>query len=366
MMLLLLWNYHKAKTNFLPQLSASAGMTETLSATSAATSKSYSYGLSASQSIFNGGSNIFNLQSSYADYRYNLASYKNSQADVLYTVREAFISLLITQEKIKVLEKILEQRKENSQLIELRYQSGAEDKGNLLTTQADEGKSAYNLRSAKRSLRTAELHLAQLLDIPVGEISEGVVLAEIIPGDFDQLVKASPSFSMAKYRLESAEITNRSSITEFLPSVSLSGSYSKRDSSWPPDSESKSWGVNVSYPFFPGGRNIIEKAINTTNLARAEEDYAATYNSLRYDLEKAYLDHQDALDSLAVNEIYLEAHAERAKITRVKYLNGLVSYDEWDRYENSHFTAEKKQLDYKKTALLAEAKWFKLIGGYIK
>lgn len=46
------WNYCKAFTSLLPQLSASAGMTENLSSTSSATSKSYSYGLSASQTIF--------------------------------------------------------------------------------------------------------------------------------------------------------------------------------------------------------------------------------------------------------------------------------------------------------------------------
>jgi outer membrane protein TolC len=48
------WSYKKAFSSFLPQLSASSSMRENM----CTNEKTYSYGLSASYALFNGGSNI--------------------------------------------------------------------------------------------------------------------------------------------------------------------------------------------------------------------------------------------------------------------------------------------------------------------
>jgi len=69
---------------------------------------------------------------------------------------------------------------------------------------------------------------------------------------------------------------------------------------------------------------------------------------------------------LGVRETYFEATEERAKIDRVKYLNGLITYDDWDRTESAYITAQKSLLTARKTTLLAEAGWYKSYGGYVK
>lgn len=360
------WSYRRSFSAFLPQLSASAGMSESLTATTSATAKSYSYGLSATQYLFKGMDNYYNLQSAYADYQYYNAGLKKTEADLYYELRLAFIDLFIVQENVKLLEEILERRKENTRLIELRYESGREDKGNLLRTKADQVESRYNLSSARRDLELAKLKLFQLLGQDVAKAEGEIKVETVEQPDFNILLKNSPSYIMAKYQLESAEIAQKSTVSGFLPSVSLSGNYRKSGGAWPPDSESSSWSLNVSYSLFPGGSNIADRIIYNLKLDKAREDFEKSRKDICYDLEEAHQGFKDALEALEVKKIYLEATEERAKIGQAKYLNGLVSYDEWDRIENEYITTQKSLLSYKKSAYMAEAAWHKSYGGYVQ
>ncbi len=361
------WTYKKAYTNFLPQISANMSMTEDLTAsgTSPAGSKTYSYGLNVSQSLFKGMDNIYGLESAYADYEYYKASFVNTEASVYYGVRSAFIELLVAEKNVELLTKIYEYRKENSDLIKLRYESGKEDKGNLMRTEADEDEAEYNLNSVKRDLKLAKLKLSQLLGEKV-DGAEGKIELQNPPAvDFDELLKKTPSFVMAKYQLKSAEIAKKSTISGFLPNVSLSGRWNKSGDEWPPENENSSWSLSLSYSFFPGGSNFIDPIIYDLKLDKAKEDFENTVKDARYSLEEAYDGFLDSMEALKVKETHLEAAKERAKIARAKYLNGLMSYNDWDKIENDYVTAQRTVLSYKKAALMAEAAWYKSYGGYI-
>ncbi|MBU1027197.1 MAG: TolC family protein, partial [Candidatus Margulisbacteria bacterium] len=261
---------------------------------------------------------------------------------------------------------ILKQRKDNTALIELRYDSGKEDKGNLMSTRADQAQAEYDLSSAERDLKLAKLKLSQLLGQDVADVEEEISLDSPSTADFEQLLKTTPSYIQAVKQIESAELAYKATISGFLPSVSLSGSYRKSGSDWPPDSTSKSWSLSLSYPLFPGGSNIADRAIYSAKLDQAKEDFSASKKDIRYGLEEAFENFNDSLEGLKVAEISLAASEERAKISRVKYLNGLTNYDEWDRIESSYIQQQKSLLNYKKSALLAEASWYKSYGGYVK
>ena len=360
------WSYRKAISAFLPQLSASAGMTETLNSTNSADAKSYSYGVSATQYLFKGTEGIYGIRSAYANVEYEKASLRATRASVFYDLRSAFIDLLHAQENIALSEKILKQREQNTRLIQLRYESGKEDKGNLMTTQADEAQAKYDLAAAERDLRLARLKLSQLLQSDVTQAEEAGELKAPAEPAFDELLETTPSYLTARKQLEMAELSQKASISGFLPSLSLSGSYRNKGSDWPPDEESKSWSLNLSYSFFPGGSNIAERAIAGAALDQTREEFDQSLKDLRYSLEENFEGFQNALQSLEISKISLAAAEERAKITNVKYLNGLTGYDEWYRIENAYIQAQKGLLNSKKSALVAEALWHKTYGGYVQ
>ncbi len=360
------WSYRRSYSTFLPQLSASAGYGESEIVEDADITKSYSTGLSASQSIFQGMEGYYGVQSAYANLEYQRADLKATRASVLYDVRAAFIELVNAQENVKLLQKILSQRRQNTNLIQLRYDSGREDRGNLMSTKADEASAAYDLASAKRALELSWLRLSQLLGQDVSGDVEAVDPGKAGKADIHGLLKESPDYVKADKTLEIAQISQKTTISGFLPSLSLRAGYSNSGDEWPPGSANRSWSLNLSYSFFPGGSNFADWAIGAADLDKAKEDHARALNDLLYSLKQSYQSYLDAMDALDVSRVSLAASSERAKITEAKYLNGLTTYDEWSRLSNAYIQAQKSLLSAKRSALLAEAAWHKSYGGWIK
>lgn len=356
------WQYKRSWTSFFPQLSASAGYSETLPPLDL--EKSYSTGLSASQSIFNGMKNYYALRSAYASYQYTSASFRKTESDVYKNIRLAFIGLHIAQENLDLSRQILSRIRENARMIKLRYDSGREDRGNLLTTVASQKDAEFGVSSANRALQLAMLKITQLVSSEIRTTDGTIDISVEADPNFSSLAENSPSYQMARYQLESSDIAAQNSIGGFLPSISLSASDRKTGSEWPPDTLSgKSWSLNFSYSVFPGGSNIADKFINDINLDKAKRDFDLSRKEIRYDIEDKYRALKDAVEALDVSRAKNNAAAERAKIADAKYQNGLITFDEWNRIINDSITTQRTLLRAKQTALEASADWRNSYGG---
>lgn len=360
------WSYYRSYSSFLPQLSANASIGQTTAGTAGATSKSSSYGLSVSQTLFSGFENYLSGLSARADYDYYTASQQKTGSDLFYDLRRGFVDLAIADENIALLKNILERRRNNAALIGLRYENGREDKGALLRTRADQADAEYSVAAAERSRSLAKLKLAQLLSAEVDRSEDKLDVKAPARPDYGALLASSPSYVMDSKQLEKAELAFRRTVSEFLPTVSLSGSYRKSGSDWPPASDSSSWSLNLSYSLFPGGSNIADRVIYGLEYDRARQDFQRSKDELRYSLESAYGGLLDAADAQKIAQLSLAAAALRAEIARTKYMNGLIAYDEWDRIESDYISAQNSLLSRKKTALYAEAAWHNAYGGYVK
>ncbi|MBI5078436.1 TolC family protein [Candidatus Saganbacteria bacterium] len=360
------WTYYKAYSNFLPQLSANFSAGEA-SGSSSGVSNSVAWGISATQYLFKGLGNYNNLRSAGVNYDLYRANLQNTEADFYYNARLAFIDLYLARQNVSVRKKIRQYRADNTRMIKLFYDSGTEDKGNYLRTKAQLAEAEYNVVSAGRRLELARLKLAQLI---VGDAAsaEGEMKAAAVVSlpDIDVLTKSSPAYLMAKDQLELAAIAEQNTLSEFLPSVSLNGSYQKSGSAWPPSSLGKSLSLNVSLPIFPGGANFADRAIAGFQLDKAREDFAKNQKDIYFGIKEAYSNLNDAIGAYAVQKDYLNASRERARIAQAKYLSGLITYDEWDRLQNEYISNQSNLLNSEKSALAAEAGWHKAYGGYIK
>ena len=355
------WSYYKAYGSFLPQVSANMS-----GGTSASTPQSFAYGLSASLPLFKGLANYFNLQSANLNYQSDAAGLKAAEASAYYSLRSAFIDLLSAQENSKVQEKILASRRQNSKMVKLLYEGGTEDKGNYLKTQTQVFEAEYNLSAAKRTLELAGFRLAQLLEVEVTSVEGGAVGALENSADYKSLMLNTPAYQQAKFQLDLADLNQKATLSEFLPSISLSASYSRSDTIWPPANSSKSLSLSLSYPLFPGGTNIADRFIYGARLDQAREDFAKSEKDLLFDIRDAYISYKNALESNAVQQSYLQASLERAKIAQVKYLNGLISYNEWDQIQNEYVSYQKSIITSNKARWLAAANWHKSYGGWVK
>jgi outer membrane protein len=274
--------------------------------------------------------------------------------------------LLMAQASVDLQQKIVARRQEDSRLIELRYNSGNEDKGNMMSTQADEASAKYNLSSAQRNLRLARLNLSQLLGTTVASVEEELSFAQPPQADYEALLVAAPSYRAAKYQLEETDIAQQATLGEFLPAVTLAGSYRQSGGSWPPSTDSSSLSLNVSLPLFPGGSNLVDEVINSIKLDKAKEDYAKAVKDARYGIASAYENLNDALEGLAAARTQLDATTERSRIGQAEYINGLLTYNDWDIIENAYISSQAGYLNAQSNVLTANAAWQKSYGGFVK
>src|SRR4029077_20001912 len=75
----------------------------------------------------------------------------------------AFAGLLYAQEEINVFTTIRDTWKINSDMVNLRYKSGSESKGNNMNTQASLLQSQLNLEQASRDIEVSQQQLSQSL-----------------------------------------------------------------------------------------------------------------------------------------------------------------------------------------------------------
>ncbi|MBI5399502.1 TolC family protein [Candidatus Saganbacteria bacterium] len=119
-------------------------------------------------------------------------------------------------------------------------------------------------------------------------------------------------------------------------------------------------------PIFPGGGNFADRAIYGLFLDKAREDFAKKQKELYYDIKSAYEGFKNAVEVYQVQKNYLNSSVERAKIAAAKYLNGLITYDEWDRLQTQYISDQTGLLSSQRAVLAAEADWLKSYGGRVK
>lgn len=101
------------------------------------TTDTYKYGVTATQLLFDGLKTYDNVKAASEDIKAAQFNYKYTSSAVRLRLRTAFINLLKAQELLKITEEIYNIRRGNFELITLRYESGLEHKGALLTAEAN-------------------------------------------------------------------------------------------------------------------------------------------------------------------------------------------------------------------------------------
>lgn len=353
-----------------PQVTADAGVSASKSrtrnddtgVTTRKTSHSYSYGANARQLLFDGAKTANQVESGKENIIVALQSFRYSSADIRQRLRTAFITMLKAQELIKITQEIFEIRRGNLELITLRYQSGTEHRGALLSAQANSAQAEYEISQARRSLESARYQLIKELgtgkyeDISVtGDFSVSTRLDD--DPDFNKIADEHPSVRKLIAQTRVATFGLKISEADFWPSMSLTGGANKTGAHWPPHNSDLSAGLSVSWPFLEGGLRQAQMAQSKSQLAQAQADQRSGRDGIVLALEQKWVALQNASENVAVQNKFLVAAEERAKIAEAQYSLGLLQFDNWTIIEDNLVSAKKAFIDAQANALLAEANW---------
>ncbi len=359
-----------AVSELYPQISAnlnaSTGKTQSGN-TSAVIKDSYSYGLSGSQLIFDGIKTINNVNAAKENIKASRQNFNFTSVTVRFKLRSAFVNLLKAQELLKITEEIFQIRRGNYELIALRYQSGLEHKGALLTAEANLAQAKYDIAQAKRALEVAQRNLikemgrTQMADLQVKGDFTVRDEARKRP-DFETIVKNNPSLMELEAQKRAASFGLKSAYANFSPTLTGSAGANKNDSHWSPQGNQWNLGLALSMPIFEGGLRLAQVSQAKANLNQLKENQRSSRDTLVASLEQSWANLQDAVDNVEVQKKVLIAGQERSRIAQAQYSIGFISFDNWTIIEDNLVQAKKNYLNAQSGALITEASWIQAKG----
>jgi len=275
--------------------------------------------------------------------------------------------LLTAQELVKVAEDIARIRRENYELISLRYESGLEHRGALLTAEADLAQAYFQIAQAKRDIETAQWQMMKAMGRK--EYNPLLVKGDFIVVDsakdkpnFETLAKNNPSLQEAIAKKNSAEFGLRSAYGEFFPTLSGQAGANKRGTLYPPKGDNWNLGLVLSMPIFEGGLRLAQVSQAKALLNQLQAQEKDTRDGVLVALAQAWATLQDAIETVDVQYKSLIATEERAKIAEAQYSIGFISYDNWTIIEDNLVNAKSAYLNAQSNALTAEANWIQAKG----
>jgi len=352
-----------------PQIDSSLSASTARSAgnSGASTADNYSYGLTGTQLIFDGTKTIQNVKAAAENINASKQNFRFTSATVRFRLRSAFVSLLRVQEALKITRDIYEIRRSNLELITLRYQSGLEHKGALLTAEADLAQAQYDIDQAHRNVEVSQRNLIKEMGrtqfFPI-EVKGEFLVKDAVKDrpDFELLAKNNPSLQQLIAQKNSAEFSLRSAYANFSPTLSGAAGANKSGNHWSPNGDEWNLGLTLSMPIFEGGLRLAQVSQAQALLNQLKANERSTKDSVVSTLEQAWAAFQDAMENVEVQRKSLAATEERSKISQAQYSIGFISFDNWTIIEDNLVQAKQRFLDSQATMLLAEANWIQAKG----
>jgi outer membrane protein len=295
------------------------------------------------------------------------ATLQSVKAKVSADLKSAYATLLFAQDSIELTSEILRRRDENLRLVELRFESGRENKGSLLLAEAYRNQARYNDLQAGGRRTTAVAQLAQVLGndaLSIDKLVDGVPTVEPLAEapQFIQLIRNIPQYRQILAREDAAQDAKRALNSPFLPSLDVSGNVGYQGADFFPDGDFWSVGASLSFPFFNGGRDWYNKRSASWALTSATAGRENIARQLLADLKQNYSAYVESIEKVKVDESFQRAALMRAEIARKKYNNGLLSFEDWDLIENDLIARQTTYLQSKRDRVVAEASWEEVQG----
>lgn len=340
-----------------------------LNSASSNISDNYLAALNLTQNLFNGLKDKERLDQAEWRSKNKFWALERAKSDLSYNLKEAFANLVYAQEYVDLTKDIIGRRESNFKLVSLRYENGRENKGSVLLSEAYLEQARFDNVQAEDALKVARRKLFSLFnrdgfdeyevagDVPLPPIgySEDVI---------SNLATETPDYNMAFTVEQVADKDIGIARANFFPTLDLTGNVTRQDQSFFPNNQRERWSValTLTVPIFDGlGDYSATKAATFTKYA-ADATKRTTYLNLIPQIKLAQNTARQSDIKLRVDSKFKDATTTRAEISRAKYNNGLLSFEDWDIIESDLIQKQITYLQSKRDRVIKYAAFEKVIG----
>lgn len=329
-----------------------------------------SYGVNAQWTVWNGNKNTNNVKLNKLSGQQAELQVAETANSIQERIAQLYVQILYLDESIKVSKASLETSQKNEERGKEMVEVGKMSKADLAQLTAQRASDEYNVVDAQAQMSNYKLQLKQLLeltgeeefDVVIPQTTDDQALAEIpaLQNVYQQALLSRPEIESSKLAIESSDLNVKIAKAGWLPSLSLSGSFSTSTNSLSSNGWSNQMktnfstqaGLTLSVPLFDGRQT--RTSVNKAKIQRqqAQLDLQDQQKTLYQTIEGYWLDANTNQQRFRAAQTTVESEQQSYDLLAEKFNLGLTNIIELMNGKDKLLSAQQNRLQSKYQTIL--------------
>jgi outer membrane protein len=361
-------SYRRATSNFAPQPGqAQRGLT--VESNSFATTDYWSFGVSATQLIYDFGQTTGRHNAAKASAEASRASEEAMRLQVLLNARAGFFAARANKELVRVAEQTLGNQRRHLEQVQGFVEVQTRPEIDLAQARLDMANAELQLINAQNGYATAKAQLNQVMGV-VRDTEYDVADETLAPiagedASIDVLAQQAvnrPDIAALQKQIRAQELSIRATRGAYFPSVSASTSLTEAG----PQLDRMAWNwngsVNVSWQFFQGNLTRSQVREAEANLSVLHAQLEAAQQQVRLAIEQARLGIRAAKAAASIASVAVQNATRRLELAEGRYQAGVGSAIELGDAQLAFTNAQSQRVQAEYTLATARAHLLQALG----
>jgi len=295
----------------------------------ASTPEVYDFNTNLSQPLFTGGLNLANYRLEKFGVDISKADVETVKRDIVLQVREGYFNILRADKFVDVTNQAVKQFEAQLEVSKAFFEVGIIPKNDLLQSEVRLANARQALVGAERDLALAKSSFNILLRRGVNEPLSVVDILEYKPpalrleDSLDEALRQRPEIKSAGLRVDQAKESVKIAKSEFFPTVSLTGNYSRSSDEYDlhSDLQSERWTLQAlaTLTIFDWGKTFYRVGENKVKVTQAEDSKIQLAEGIILEVKQDYLNLMTAEKNIGVAEKAIEQAEENLRMNEERY-----------------------------------------------
>lgn len=287
-------------------------------------------------------------------------------------VADSYVRLRELDKRLGIARNTLGTREESLRIARRRFEAGLTSELPFRQAQADYEGVALTIPQLERAIAQQENLLSVLLGRNPSQIPRGSSLDQLVQPGVPQglpsdLLERRPDIRQAEQELIAANARIGVARAEYFPSISLTGVLGSASKSlsdlFSGPAQTWAYGGSLLGPIFTGGRITGQVQAAEARQQQALARYEKTIQTAFAEVEDSLIDVSKSREEFQVQSKQVEAYGEYARLARLSYDNGYISYLEVVDAERNLFNSEQALAQSQSRVFQALINLYKAMGG---
>ncbi|OGC77010.1 MAG: hypothetical protein A2Z27_01160 [candidate division Zixibacteria bacterium RBG_16_50_21] len=300
-------------------------------------SRNYQGGFNASQTIFDGGFNYYNLANKYSSKSSSDYGLLFNKQTLIYDVKLSYFNYLRNKMLLEVQKEVVKRGEQQLKIAQSRFELGSASKSDFLKAKVQYGQDQLALVQAENQVQVAKANLNAIMGQSVDQdfdIQEELGQTPMALG-YDESVKLAyknhPTIRQSESDLDASESNVGIARSGYLPTVSLDAGRSWSGLSLGDfrtlSDNDRYWylSLRVSFNVFEGFQTQTSYLNARNQVKIAKETLEKTKSDVALEVKQAYLAIEEGRKSISVAEENVQAAEEDLNLVQEKYRLGAAS-----------------------------------------